>query len=255
MSTEKPYKLQDPERRRPLRSGFTAWRRSDRGAAAKPRSGGPLRSSEDVVLEAVKLGYKIADEQIQKGQDVARRLRGAALRSDAGDVGNLIDHGLRLARQLAVLLVEITETTAQAPAIAKAFAKAVNEGPGGGDATNEARARSSSAEPGPSSSSKLKSAAQTIPVRVKSQRATRVSLVLYELLTTCPEVYPLQLKGKKPGQLHEVLFEAVADDEGGGYVLTVEVPKAQAAGTYRGYAVNPADGKPLGFIEVTIEAK
>ena len=57
---------------------------------------------EDVVIEAVKLGYKIADEQILRGQDFARRLRGASQRSDSKDVGDLVDHGLRLARQLGV---------------------------------------------------------------------------------------------------------------------------------------------------------
>jgi hypothetical protein len=243
---EKPYTLPTPARTHAQRSGFTAFRRADRGAPAKSRRNGPLISSEDVVLEAVKLGYKIADEQILKGQDFARKLRGAALRSEAGDMGNLVEHGLRLARQLAVLLVEITETSVQAPAIAKAFAKAVNEGSG-----DDAQAGSS--PPARSTPGKAQSYGHTVPIRVTSERPTRVSLVLYEMLATCPDVCPLQIKGKKAEPLHEVSFASLG--ENAGYVLDIVITGGQEAGTYRGHAIDPSDGRPLGFIEVTVEAK
>ena len=246
------FKLPTPPRAYPLRSPSTALRRADRGAIPKPRRGGPLVSSEDVVMEAVKLGYKIADEQILKGQDFARKLRGAAIRSEAGEMGTLVDQGLRLARQFAVLLVEMTETTVQAPAIAKAFAKAVNEGNDDSVSKSQATEGGSSAPPR-ASNTKQKPVSHGIPIQVKSSRATRVSLVLYETLTALPEVYPLYAKGKKNVALDSVRFESL--ETNGGYVLIVEIPAAQAAGCYRGYAINPVDQKPLGSIEVTVEAK
>lgn len=240
------FKLPTPTRAYPLRSPSTAFRRADRGAVPKPRRGGPLISSEDVVLEAVKLGYKIADEQILKGQDFARKLRGAAIRSEAGEMGTLVDQGLRLARQFAVLLVEMTETTVHAPAIAKAFAKAVNEG------NDEERKRDSDdggTKPPPRSPAKHKAVAHNIPIQVKSIKATRVSLVLYETLTALPDVYPLYLKGKKTA-LTSVNF--LEFEEGGGYLLSVEISNEQAPGCYRGYAIHSDDQRPLGSIEVIV---
>ena len=244
---EKHFKLPTLPRTQAHRSGPTAFRRSDRGATPKARRNGPLISSEDVVLEAVKLGYKIADEQILKGQDFARRLRGAALRTDDGEMGTLVDQGLRLARQLAILLVEITETGTQAPAIARAFAKAVNEGTSAG-----ARERSPTAA-APAAANKPPSFGTTVPIQVTSERPTRVSLVLYEELKLCPDVYPLQLKCKGAEALHDVAFQSSGKDCG--YVLSIDVAPTQQTGTYRGYAINPSDGKPLGFIEVIIEDK
>src|SRR5688572_10757457 len=99
MSANTPFKKPPPERPRPLRGPHTAHRRPESAARKQPRSSRVLTSTEDIVIEAVKLGYKIADEQILKGQDFARRVRGASLRSDAGDIGNLLDHVRRLTRQ------------------------------------------------------------------------------------------------------------------------------------------------------------
>jgi hypothetical protein len=192
------------------------------------------------VIEAVKLGYKIADEQIQKGQDFARRLRGAALRSEVDEMGSLVDQALRLAKQLAILFVEMAETSVQAPSVARNLAKSFNEG-GGEGAPKPAPGR-----PAP------RPAHGSVPVSVKSSRATRVSVVLYEKLVTCPDVYPLQSKTKGVDALHDVVFEAGSKSDD--YVLRVKISDEQPTGTYRGYAIDPADGRPLGFIEVTIES-
>jgi len=238
-----PFRLPRPDRSKPHRSAFTAYRRSDRGAAPKTRRAGPLVSSEDVVIEAVKLGYKIADDQIQKGQDFARRLRGAALRSEVDEMGSLVDQALRLAKQLAILFVEMAETSVQAPSVARNLAKSFNEG------SREAPA-AAAGRPAPQASPRA--AHGSVPVSVKSSRATRVSVVLYETLSTCPDVYPLQSKTKNVGALHDLVFQAGSKQ--GDYVLRVDISDEQPAGTYRGYAIDPADGRPLGFIEVTIES-
>lgn len=238
-----PFKLKTPPRVYPLRSMATAFRRADRGAVPKARRGGPLISSEDVVLEAVKLGYKIADEQILKGQDFARKLRGASLRSEAGELGSLVDQGLRLARHFAVLLVEMTETTVQAPAIAKAFAKAVNEGTEGeGGTTSRPASRASSAQP--------QGIAHSIPIQVKSEKQTRVSLVLYEALSALPDAYPLYPKNKKDAALTTVNFVKLEGSDG--FVLSIDVPGHQAAGCYRGSVISSEGQRTIGSIEVTV---
>jgi hypothetical protein len=194
-----------------------------------------------VVIEAVKLGYKIADEQIQKGQDYARRLRGAALRSEADQMGSLVDQAMRLAKQLAILFVEIAETSVQAPSVAKNLVKSYNE------VSGEVAAKPAAGRP----ASQARATHGSVPVSVKSSRATRVSVVLYETLSTCPDVYPLQSKAKGVDALHDVAFAAAGKPDE--YVLSVVISSEQPPGTYRGYAIDPADGRPLGFIEVTID--
>jgi len=240
-SNRPAFKLKTPPRAYPLRSVATALRRADRGVIPKKRRGGPLVSSEDVVLEAVKLGYKIADEQILKGQDFARKLRGASLRTEAGDVGSLVDQGLRLARQFAVLLVEMTETTVQTPAIVKAFAKAVNEG------TDEKPEVRSAPSPGSGSRQGI---VHGIPIEVTSSKPARVSLALYEAPEGLPDAYPLYPKGKEGAALTTVNFEEL--EAGAGFVLKIKVAANQAAGTYRGAVMACEAQRVIGSIEVTL---
>jgi hypothetical protein len=241
MSQAKPYKRPGLGREAPIRNMATAYRRAEIPNRKKPRLGGPLMSTEDIVVQAVKLGYKIADDQILKGQDVARRLRGASTRSDSGDVGDLVDQGLRLAKQLAVLLVEMTETTTQAPSILRAVVKGANE---------ERAPVATPQRPAAHSANNHEPLGYFVPVAVKSTRLTRVSLVLHQKPTQTPDVYPLYCAedaSAKP--LLGVSFEALP---GTPYVLKVDVPDDQMAGTYRGYAVNPGDGQPLGTIVIVV---
>jgi hypothetical protein len=78
----------------------------------KPRveGGVPMSSPEDVVIYAVRLGYKVAEEQVRKSTEAARRLRRASIASGSGDVGEALAYGLRSYRQVAELLVEVAET-------------------------------------------------------------------------------------------------------------------------------------------------
>jgi hypothetical protein len=74
------------------------------------KAGTPMSSPEDVVVYAVRLGYKVAEEQVRKSRNAARRLRAASIASGSGDVGEVLAHGLRLYRQMAEMLVEVAET-------------------------------------------------------------------------------------------------------------------------------------------------
>jgi hypothetical protein len=239
-----PHKLHRAERTHALRAPTTLYRRPASKSAKSPR-GSVLRSTEDVVLEAVKLGYKIADEQILRGQDFARRLRGASLRAEGKDVGDLVDHGLRLARQLGVLLVEVSETTFQAPAIARSWAKAINEGP--------AQDKGRHPAPSPAPPHKPTPSPRALPIEVKSTRPTLVSLVLYEDLKSKPVVHYLYRKeDPKAPPLQGVHFKELGP--GKGYALVVSVPPQhdQPHGTYFGYAHRESDSAPVGTIEVQI---
>src|SRR5688500_11533470 len=107
----------------------------------------------------------------------------------------------------------MSETTAQAPAIAKAWAKYVNEGEGASNAqVKPATSTTSAAQQVP--------LAHTVPIEVQSIRRTLVSLVLYGKPTKLPIVYPLYPKGR-PGMppLQGVSFRELKPN--GGYALSV----------------------------------
>lgn len=244
-----PDRPKRPAMRRtgPLRDATTAYRRSDPQARRPPpRTGGPLTSSEDVVIQAVKLGYKIADEQIAKGQEFARKLRGASSRNDGGDFGDLVEQGVRLAKQVGVLLVELAETTTQPQAVLRNLARQDGVRRGAADAPEE---REASPPTAPARAQSNDHYAHTVPVEVLSSRPTRVSLKLDAPLGACPDVYPLYLKGDPAHALHGVSFKP---DDGRGFVLSVVVGSADPAGTYRGYAIDPVTQQPLGTIAVTV---
>ncbi len=248
--------MQDPERPKrpalrrsgPLRDATTVYRRSDPQARRPPpRTGGPLTSSEDVVIQAVKLGYKIADEQIAKGQEFARKLRGASSRNDGGDFGDLVEQGVRLAKQVGILLVELAETTTQPQAVLRNLTR--QESARRGDAGEPERREAPAREAEPMRARKADDHAHTVPVEVLSSRPTRVSLELDAPLRECPEVYPLYLKGNPAHALHGVSFKA---DDGHGFVLSVVVKGDDPPGSYRGYAVDRVTQRPLGTILVTV---
>jgi len=248
--------MQDPERPKrpalrrtgPLRDATTAYRRSDPQARRPaPRTGGPLTSSEDVVIQAVKLGYKIADEQIAKGQEFARKLRGASSRNDGGDFGDLVEQGVRLAKQVGVLLVELAETTTQPQAVLRNLARQESARRGAAEEPEQREAPARQAEP--ARPRKTDEHSHTVPVEVLSSRPTRVSLKLDEPLRECPDVYPLYVKGDPAHALHGVSFKP---DDGRGFVLSVIVQSDDPAGSYRGYAIDPVTQRPLGTISVTV---
>ncbi|HTQ03391.1 MAG TPA: hypothetical protein VMI54_06025 [Polyangiaceae bacterium] len=233
----------------PLRTPATVYRRSDPEARRPPpRTGGPIASSEDVVIQAVKLGYKIADEQIAKGQEFARKLRGASSRSDGGDFGELVEQGVRLAKQIGILLVELAETTTQPQAVLRSLVR--QESSREPDASSsERRARAPAPDAEPSRARARCAATHTVPIEVLSSRPTRVSLELDEPLRECPDVYPLYLKGDPAHALHDVSFKP---DDGRGFVLSVVVRSENPAGNYRGYAIDPVTQRPLGTIRVVV---
>lgn len=74
------------------------------------RRGNPMSSPEDVVAYAVQLGYRVAEDQMRKSGNAARRLRRASIASGSGDVGDVLAQGLRTYRRATEVLIEVAET-------------------------------------------------------------------------------------------------------------------------------------------------
>jgi hypothetical protein len=70
----------DPPRTGPIRGIGGFYRSADREVDGKLFRGVPLNTAEDAALAAVRMAYRIADTQIDRGLRVARDLRGAARR-------------------------------------------------------------------------------------------------------------------------------------------------------------------------------
>ncbi len=248
MSDPERLKRPPPRRTGPIRSATGVYRRPDPEARRPPpRTGGPITSSEDVVIQAVKLGYKIADEQIAKGQEFARKLRGASPRNDGGDLGELVEQGVRLAKQVGLLLVELAETTTQPQAVLRNILRDERARKTGSTESEGGEAPPSDAEPVHERAGEKR--AHTVPIEVVSSRPACVSLELDAPLTVAPDVYPLFLKEDPAHALHGVRFRP---DEGRGFVLSVVVRPENPAGSYRGYAVDPVTQRPLGTIVVVV---
>lgn len=235
-----------PERTHPLRNMTTAYRRSDPRAPKRPRRDGPLTSGEDVVIEAVKLGYRIVDDQILRGQAFARRLRGAGLASDSGDFTDLVDQAMRLTKHLAVLFVEMAETTTQPKKVLRALRDTLDED---GKPPRDSRSGTRSESVTERNPTDAPTVPQTVPIEVASRRPARVSLRLTGHLSGMPEVYPLYRKDDPKRTLGEVAFVMHT----GGYVLRVNVADDSPSGVYRGYAVD-AYQNPVALIEVEVSS-
>lgn len=234
-----------------------AYRTGEPGAPKRAKPTGSLTSAEDVVMQAVKIGYQIADEQILKGQDFARRLRGAAVRSDLGELGDLVDHGLRLARQMAILFLEFAETSTQPQAILKAMRRAAEDGvrakaevseseaaePSSLDSTLPEVARNAMGVAG--RAGKEDTAPQHVPVIVRSERPTSVSVHLFKKVTEAPKVSLIHSK-----QNEDILRNVEFVPRAGGLALSVVVGN-EKAGTYEGYAFD-ANKALVAAIEIVV---
>src|SRR5262245_57943494 len=111
----RPWRRPEPTALGPNRSFGGYYRSSDRTLKGKDFRGVPLQTTEDAVVAAVRLGYQVVDAQIERGLDMARRLRGAADRSGSGDPANLLDNAERLISRGMLLGLEFLEGAAADP--------------------------------------------------------------------------------------------------------------------------------------------
>ncbi|MDM0045952.1 hypothetical protein QTH91_15800 [Variovorax dokdonensis] len=106
----------EPQQLGPNRSFGGYYRSPDRMVDGKLLRGVPLKTAEDAVVAAVQMGYRVVDEQIERGMRAAQRLRGAAERSGhSGDPGKMLDAGERLANNAAMTGLQWLESMSGDP--------------------------------------------------------------------------------------------------------------------------------------------
>lgn len=106
---------EEPEALGPNRAFGGYYRSADRQVRGKLLRGVPLQTTEDAVVAAVQMGYRVVDSQIDRGMRVARRLRSAAERQGSGDPGQMLDSAERLASKALLAGLQWLEDSAAEP--------------------------------------------------------------------------------------------------------------------------------------------
>jgi hypothetical protein len=263
-SAGKLFRRPDPAATGPNR-GFGGYYRSDDfQIKGKDLRGLPLQTAEDAAVAAVRMGYQIVDGQIERGLDMARRLRGAADRAHAPNTRDALTLAEDLITRAALVGIEFLESASNKPesplrrvlaADMKLFGSLFGmslvdeKGQGGSTAPADRSSQtapddSDEAEPMPPSSSALR-------VRHgKGSTKRAVSVTRWNLDATGPATYALSF---------HLLSKAGNDRLNGRLVLGVRPPvvleivttNKQPSGRWRA-AVCSTSGDQVGIIEIEL---
>jgi hypothetical protein len=220
----------DLERSEPKRNSATYFRDPTAGGNDHEPSDGN-GTPEDVVAYGVRLGYRVIEEQIRKGQRLAQRLRpGTATGSD--DLGALVGRVLHLYKDLGALCVDAVETLARSPAARLSR---------GAEARPEG-----SRDPGTSAGS-------AYGIEICSPFRTQVTLRLTEEFgSVVPRAHALHASDPNIRPLAGVSFklppEALVP------TLLVEIANAQCPATYTGVVVDALTNEPCGTLCIRLSA-
>ena len=110
-----PWKRPEPTALGPNRRFGGYYRSADREIDGQLFRGVPLQTAEDAVVAAVRMGYRIADAQIERGMRIARDLNDAAKRTGSGDPNQAIDDTERLLAKAVLAGLQWVEEAASAP--------------------------------------------------------------------------------------------------------------------------------------------
>ena len=245
----------EPTRRQPLRNLGGAYVdepiRSKSGRGSRKR----VSPTEDVVVRAVQLGYRIADDQMQRGQDWARRLRPGS-GGPGLDVGDAVDRGFGLWREMAVLMVEMAESALAGPATLRMILQKMLDatGPTAPAAPSPAARAAGTVPSAPTTVTSgdhrpRASAAASCHVEISSAQPVRVKVDLRGELTDDVVVYPLYLENDPHAP---PIAGSVKATEKGHKIVQATVPRDQKPGSYRGAIMRPSEREPLGFVELEV---
>jgi hypothetical protein len=238
MGTSERLHRTDAERSGPMRHAATYLRDPPPGDLDRPSADAP----HDAVAHGVRLGYKVIEEQILQGQQLAQRLGKPAgsLGASTGstEVTVLIERVLSLYKDVGKLCVDAVETVARSPAIRSGFARwsqapqppYAPHGPG--------------AAPGPIEGARF-------AVEVASRRRAQVTLDLHLSATLfVPRVHALHAADPSIPPLTTVSFDL--DPALPEPMLRIDVPDMQPAATYTGVVVDSASNAPRGTVSVRL---
>lgn len=99
----------------PDRSFGGLYRTAEHEERGETFGGIPLQTAEDAVIAALRTGYRVADEQVERGRRIASRLRGAAERAGSDGLGDAVDGVEQLITKLVQSGLQFVEEAVRDP--------------------------------------------------------------------------------------------------------------------------------------------
>jgi hypothetical protein len=255
---------EEPGAQGPNRAFGGYYRSADRMVDGKLLRGVPLQTTQDAVVAAVQLGYRVVDAQIDRGMRAAQRLRGAAEQQGSGDPAQMLDAGERLASKAMVAGLHWLENAAAEPGspikrllsaeydiVGSLLGLKARQAAAGAKRRKSARKAEGPDSGGPAAP--MQPAAVRQPVKIvhapdSAKRAVRVRHW---------ELPPASLAGELPVTFYRL--DATAPDKLEGQVsfvgsrgqLRVATREDQHGGRWRASVCAP-DGEQLGVIEIDL---
>jgi hypothetical protein len=235
---DKPERLHRPdlERDGPNRSAMSFMREAGPGGRANTKAlGNGSDPGEDVLAHGVKLGYAVIDDQIQRGERLAERLRRDATRPGAtptAEISLLLERALNVYKDMGALALSAAEALARSSVLQSGLSRAW-PGNGGGD-------------PG-----RAPGAGSRFAIEIASSRKT---VIVLDMRPTPGRAVPLvhALHAVNPAYPPLIGAHFTFDLEAMGPVLYLAVPDAQPAATYSGVIVEGGTNEPCGTLSVRI---
>lgn len=114
-SKPKLWVRENPKVLRPNRAFGGYYRSADKQIDGSVFRGVPLQTAEDAVVAAVRMGYRVVDEQIDRGMRIAGNLRSAANQVGSGEPKQLLDNTEKLISKSVLSALQWIEGAAADP--------------------------------------------------------------------------------------------------------------------------------------------
>jgi hypothetical protein len=258
-TTRKRAQKPSLKRSKPIRS----WSKAFGGAASTAKS---AKTVNGTVADGVRLGYRVIDDYLTKGQEAARSLGGAGgetLKAASTEVQRLTQRMFQYASDLAGAWMELVQTmTANGLASEEAARK---NGEARGSTRVAAPERASAAQPrsGGRAAAGRPDAAEAAEVADVSDLPCLVSLEIDSPMPTETtvdlrrralqqplEVQPLASDGPKSARIGGVSISALP--RVGRALVRIRVPPKQPPGLYRGLIIDRDTNLPCGTLAIRV---
>jgi hypothetical protein len=236
----------DPSRTQPIRGWGQLFRQPSAdpatGNGSSDPSGAPDedKSINEAVAEAVDLGYRIIEEQINHGKRVAEQVstRKYTSNSVGDDASEMVRRLLQFYTDFGSICFDMIETFSRSSILSDGVRNLMNRGPTG---------EQDAAEKPINGSAGL----GTLPLDVQSARPARVELDLEGLPNGCRlGVHALCALDPEKPPLRDICF--LYDDHPERPTLKVRVPADQPTDVYTGVVIDTASNLARGTISIRI---
>lgn len=217
-----------------------AWQAQHANGHASSAGPNPI---DKTITDAVKLGYKIVEEQIEQGKRVAAELSGRSYSTNsvASDTSDFVKRLLRFYTDIGATCFEFIETLSRN--VPSSPARTGEPFTAQGATPDTRHDGSAAASPG-----------RSVAIEVAADVPTRVSVNLTEAIDgRALGVHALSALDADAPPLSEVAF--TYDESSAAPTLQVRVPKGQPEGSYVGVVVDLVTNEPCGTLSIQIGSR